>query len=284
MDLETRLAAYPNWIEGLALVEGVFVLLTLAEIGWNLLRNRSAALWENGANALVAIGYVLVERSAFGLLFFLGLLAVEPFALWALPVTPLTWISALVGVDFLYYWEHRFEHEVRALWTYHSVHHSSPEFDLTTAYRLSWVESAFLWVFFSPMILLGFPPAQTVIAVAVMVTYQTWIHTQRIDRLGLLEGVLNTPSAHRVHHGRNPEYLDKNYGGIFMIWDRLFGTYEPEGAPVDYGITKPLQSVNPFVIQFREFASIARDCVRARSIGSLWATLFGRPTAVVLGK
>ena len=277
MDLETRFAAFPNWLEGLAWAELAFVVLTLLEIGWNLATRQRSALRENAANAVIAVGNALVERTLLGFVFYLGLWAVESFALLSLPVTPLTWIAALLAVDFLYYWEHRIEHRVRLLWSYHSVHHSSPEFDLTTAYRLSWVESAVIWVFFAPMVLLGFDVVQTVIAFAVMTTYQTWIHTQRIGRLGPLEGVVNTPSAHRVHHGRNPEYLDKNYGGILMIWDRLFGTYAPERARVDFGVTHPIETANPIAIQFGEFAAIARDAWRSRDTASLRESLVGPP-------
>ena len=277
MDFETRLAAHSGWLETLALIELVFIALALVDVTLNFATQRRGALRENAANIATAVGYALAEATALGLVFYIGLLAVEPFALWQLPMTPLTWLAAIVAVDFLYYWEHRIEHGVRVLWSYHSVHHSSPEFDLTTAYRLSWIESLVVWIFYAPMVIFGFDVVQTVIAFAVMTTYQTWIHTRRIGRLGPLEGWLNTPSAHRVHHGRNREYLDKNYGGVLMVWDRLFGTYESERAPVEFGITKPLGSANPLTIQFRELASIARDCMRAKSAAELRRSVLGHP-------
>ena len=159
----------------------------------------------------------------------------------------------------------------------YSVHHSSPEFNLTTAFRLAWIEGAIVWIFFVPMVMVGFDPIQTLIAVLVVVTYQTWIHTRKIGKLGVLDRILNTASTHRVHHGMNARYLDKNFGGIFIMWDRLFGTYEAEEEPVMFGITEPVASANPFVVNFFEFYAIARDCIRSQRLGDCWCYLFGPP-------
>lgn len=171
---------------------------------------------------------------------------------------------ALLAADLTYYWMHRFEHEVRILWAYHSVHHSSPEFNLTTALRLAWIEGLVGWVFFVPTILIGFSAIQTIIAITVVVLYQTWIHTEKIGKLGWIDTVFNTPSVHRVHRASNKQNHDKNYGGILMVWDRLFGTYKAEDEQVTYGITTPIDTWNPLVINFHEFYKIARERWQAK--------------------
>ncbi len=155
------------------------------------------------------------------------------------------WAACLVGVDFLYYWFHRTSHEVGAVWATHVVHHQSEDFNLAVALRQGAFQGAFSWVFYLPLALLGFPPLVFLTVSSVNTLYQFWIHTETIRSLGPLERVFNTPSHHRVHHGRNPEYIDRNHAGMFIVWDRMFGTFEPERAPVVYGITTPLRSWNP---------------------------------------
>ena len=154
--------------------------------------------------------------------FILGLFVVEPFAPFSIPFTWWSWIAAVLVADLTYYWMHRIEHEVSFFWAYHSVHHSSPEFNLTTGLRLAWIEGLIEWLFFIPMIMMGFEVTQTIIAISIVVAYQTWIHTEKIDKLGWADRIFNTPSVHRVHHGSNAKYIDKNYGGILMVWDRMF--------------------------------------------------------------
>ena len=160
---------------------------------------------------------------------------------------------ALIAADITYYWMHRLEHEVRTLWAYHSVHHSSAELNLTTGLRLTWIKGVIEWLFFVPMILIGFSAIQTPITLSIVVLYQTWIHTEKIGKLGWADQIFNTPSVHRVHHGSNKEYHDKNYGGILMLWNRILGTYKMETEKVIYGITTPVGSCNPVVINFHEF-------------------------------
>ncbi len=180
-------------------------------------------------------------------------------------MTGWSWVIALLAADFTYYWMHRMEHERRFLWASHSVHHSSRDYNLSVALRLSVVEGSFEWLFLVPMILVGFNPFQAAIALLFVAQYQTWIHTDRIGKLGWLEGIFNTPSVHRVHHGSNPRYLDKNFGGVLIIWDKLFGTYEPESEPVVYGLTRNLDSSSPLVICFSEYARLWRDLRRCRT-------------------
>jgi sterol desaturase/sphingolipid hydroxylase (fatty acid hydroxylase superfamily) len=155
------------------------------------------------------------------------------------------WAACFLGVDFLYYWFHRMSHEVNAFWAGHVVHHQSEEFNLAVALRQGAFQGAISWVFYLPLAWLGFPPLVFLTLSSVNTLYQFWIHTRTIGRLGPLEWVLNTPSNHRVHHGRDPKYIDRNHGGTLIVWDRLFGTYAREEDEPVYGITKPLASWNP---------------------------------------
>ena len=157
----------------------------------------------------------------------------------------LAWIACFLGVDFFYYWFHRASHEVNAIWATHVVHHQSEEYNLAVALRQGALQGAMSWAFYLPLAWLGFPPLMFLTLSSVNTLYQFWIHTRAIGRLGPLEWLLNTPSNHRVHHGRNPRYIDRNHGGTLIVWDRLFGTYQAEDEEPVYGITKPLASWNP---------------------------------------
>jgi sterol desaturase/sphingolipid hydroxylase (fatty acid hydroxylase superfamily) len=167
------------------------------------------------------------------------------YRLMSVPGSVAAWALCFVGVDFLYYWFHRMSHEVNAFWAAHVVHHQSEEYNLAVALRQGAFQSAFSWVFYLPLALIGFPPLMFLTVSSVDTLYQFWIHTRAIGRMGPLEWVLNTPSNHRVHHGRNPKYIDRNHGGILIVWDRLFGTYQREEEEPAYGITTPLESWNP---------------------------------------
>ena len=185
--------------------------------------------------------------------------------------------AAMVAWDFLYYWDHRWMHEVRLLWANHVSHHSSERYNLSTALRQPWSGILTHWVFL-PMPLLGFSPAMTSKAGLYNLLYQYWVHTEAIDRLPApVEAVMNTASHHRVHHGANPQYLDKNYAGIFIIWDRFFGTFEPEVRRVKYGLTKNIDTFNPVRIAYHEFADIARDVRSAKGLRNKLGHIFGRP-------
>lgn len=158
----------------------------------------------------------------------------------------LSWFSLWLFVDFCYYWFHRTSHRCTFFWIGHSVHHQSEHYNFSVALRQGFFQSMTSWVFYLPIALIGFPAWMFIIMVSLNTIYQFWIHTQRIKTLGWLEHLFNTPSHHRVHHGKNPQYIDKNYAGSLIIWDKLFGTFEPEQAPVEYGVTEPLDSWNPF--------------------------------------
>ena len=179
-----------------------------------------------------------------------------------------TWVVALVLVDFAYYWQHRMSHRIRLFWAAHSVHHSSQHFNLSTAVRLPWlIPGSFLSAsVYVPLALIGIPVWMIFLSQAVVLLYQFPIHTERIDRLPrVIEYWFNTPSHHRVHHGANNPYLDRNYGGIFIIWDRMFGSYAEELEPVKYGLTKNIDTHNPIKVNFHEFGVMMRDVWRAKS-------------------
>jgi len=178
-----------------------------------------------------------------------------------------TYLFAILVLDFTYYWWHRLSHEVNVLWAAHVVHHQSEDYNLAVALRQAWLTGPTILPFELPLALLGVPVVPYAVGKAVVTLYQFWIHTELIGRMGPLERVLNTPSHHRVHHGIDPEYLDKNYGGIVIVWDRLFGTFKPEAEHPTYGITKPLRSFNPVwanVHVLAEMAALARATPRWR--------------------
>jgi len=204
--------------------------------------------------------------------------------LWlpAIPEWPATgvvsWVVVFVLVDLCYYFSHRYAHEINLLWAGHVVHHQSEEYNLPVALRQSALHGLMSWVFYIPLAFMGVPWQLFVASNAINLVYQFWIHTRAIGRMGrLTEWVMNTPSHHRVHHGVNPEYQDRNYAGVFIVWDRLFGTFEPEREEPVYGITKPLRSWNPLWANLHVFVQIARDAWKARRWADKLRVVFGRP-------
>jgi sterol desaturase/sphingolipid hydroxylase (fatty acid hydroxylase superfamily) len=261
-----------------------FILTMILEALW---ARRERRLW-NGARA---VGYT-ARDSAASLAMGLGNVAISAFTkvlalgAWTtlyqlaprkLPNVWWTWVLLLFAEDFCYYWFHRASHEVRFFWAAHINHHSSEHYNLSTALRQSWTTPLTTLPFWLPLPLLGFAPWMILTQQAISLLYQYWLHTESIGRLGPLEAVLNTPSHHRVHHGANPEYLDRNHAGIFIIWDKLLGTFEPEGAPVRYGLTKNLTSFNPVTIAFHEWRAIAHDVAHAPTLRAALGYLFGPP-------
>lgn len=192
-----------------------------------------------------------------------------------------TWLSAaacLLIVDFLYYVEHRASHRIRLLWAIsHSVHHSSPLFDQVTGLRVSFVDGFLSPWFYLPAVLIGFDPKLIIACFLVMVGYQQWLHTDSIGKLGWFDRVFNSPSNHRVHHAIQTQYLDKNYGGILILWDRLFGTYEPEGELPHYGLTHQIQSTNPITVHVSEAWNLLREMYRHNGLVVKLRMLLGPP-------
>lgn len=188
-----------------------------------------------------------------------------------------SWLVLFFAEDCCYYWFHRMHHEVRLLWAAHVNHHSSQHYNLSTALRqplLTPFTGPWFWM---PLPLLGFPPYMILTMQAISLLYQFWLHTEALDRLGPLEWVLNTPSHHRVHHGKNVPYLDKNHGGVLIIWDRLFGTFAREDEKVVYGLTTNIETFNPLRIGFHEVAAIARDVARAPTLAAKLGYMFAPP-------
>ncbi len=180
--------------------------------------------------------------------------------------SPLTWVAAFVLVDLCYWVYHWASHRVNFFWAMHVVHHSSEEYNLSTALRQSWLTNLTSWIFYLPAALLGVPPFVFVLCLTLNILYQFWIHTRLVGKLGPLELVFNTPSHHRVHHGIDPEYIDKNYGGVFIVWDRLFKTFVEERAEPSYGTVKPLSSFNPFWANLELFVHLAKMSRRTRRL------------------
>ena len=197
------------------------------------------------------------------------------FAWWS-------YILCFIAYDFVYYWSHRFQHTIRWGWASHVVHHSSQHYNLSTALRQPWV--SFVTGFFVlsiPLVLIGFHPALIAFSASLNLLYQFWIHTEVIDRLpGPVEAVMNTPSHHRVHHGKNPRYLDSNYAGVFIVWDRMFGTFVPEEKtdPVRYGLVKDIGTFNPLRVATHEYVGILKDASQpGLSLGQRLRYMFAPP-------
>lgn len=171
-----------------------------------------------------------------------------------------SFLLLIVLQDFFYYWFHRCSHRIRYMWAAHVVHHSSENMNFSTAFRQSLMYPiAGMWVFWLPLVIIGFSPNLVIFVVLLNLAFQFFVHTQSIKSLGPLEYIFNTPSHHRVHHGRNPQYIDKNYAGVLIIWDKLFGTFVKEEETVEYGITKPINSFNPITVTFKEWQDMFNE-------------------------
>ena len=192
---------------------------------------------------------------------------------------PLVWIGALVLYDFFYYWNHRAGHEVNLLWAAHVAHHNSEEYNLTTALRQSSTSFLYNWIFYLPMALLGIPLKVFVVAGLIDLLYQFWVHTQLVPKMGWWDRVFVMPSNHRVHHGQNDYCIDRNYGGIWIVWDRLFGTFaeERDDEPVVYGTRKPLASWNPMWSNLQTYAGIAQSVLATRDWRNKLMRVFAGP-------
>ena len=195
-------------------------------------------------------------------------------AIWA-------WVAIFLLEDVTYYWFHRLSHERRFWWASHVNHHTSQHYNLSTALRQTWTGGvAGTWLLWLPLSLIGFPPAMVAIQKGISLVYQFWIHTEAVGRLPRwVEAVFNTPSHHRVHHARNPRYLDSNYAGVLIVWDRLFGTFQAEldEEQCRYGVVKNLATFNPIRVAFHEWAAIFGDLARSRSLREVAGYMFGPP-------
>ena len=257
------------------------LLLMAFEAAWLLrVRQRTYPWREAAASFAIAIGNRLAQAAAPLLLAPVYLLA-WTFRIDTVPLD--TWwglATLFLAVEFAYYWMHRLSHECRWLWATHAVHHSPRHLNLTAAYRLGWTNLVSgQWLFWLPLVIVGFHPAAVFMMLGLNLLYQFWLHTELVPRLGPLEWLLNTPSHHRVHHATNPAYLDRNYGGVLIVFDRLFGSFAAErpDMPCRYGLVRQIDSHNPFVIAFGEWRGILRDLRAAGGWRDRLGFAFGPP-------
>lgn len=201
---------------------------------------------------------------------------------WYIPHTWWSYVLCFIVLDLCRYGAHKISHEQLFWWATHVTHHSSQQYNFSVSFRLSWMQSIKI-IFFIPVALCGFHPVVFFICNQVAVLYQFWIHTEMINKLHpIIEYIFVTPSHHRVHHGTNPQYIDKNYGSSLIIWDRMFGTFEPEGEKVVYGITEPVNSYNPVYLVFHVYIDIYKALKKTKSLKEAWTLLFGSPAGVKL--
>lgn len=221
----------------------IFLILIVVE--W-FLKSEAYQLNDSINNFSTGIFEQIASLPARGLVIFGYYYISEHYALLSInPHLISSWIILWLSVDFCYYWYHRASHRCNFFWIGHSVHHQSELFNLSVALRQGYWQTLTSWVFYLPLALIGFPTWMFILVSSCNTIYQFWIHTESINKMGWFEKIFNTPSHHRVHHGKNPQYIDKNYAGSLIIWDKFFGTFEPEIAPAEYGVTEPLDSWNP---------------------------------------
>jgi sterol desaturase/sphingolipid hydroxylase (fatty acid hydroxylase superfamily) len=245
----------------------LFVLTVVAELLWvRHLRAEGRPMvghtWKDTlASLTMGMGNAVVNLAWKGVSF-AGYLALYHWTPLRMGSGVWAWVLLFVAEDFCYYWYHRIHHESRFFWASHVVHHSSQHYNLSTALRQPWAVPTW-WPFWAPLALLGFHPAMIVIQQSLNLLYQYWIHTEAIGKLPRpVEWLFNTPSHHRVHHAANPQYLDKNYAGTLMVWDRLFGTFAPEEEKPVYGLTKNIGTHNPLRIFVHEYVALFRDALK----------------------
>jgi sterol desaturase/sphingolipid hydroxylase (fatty acid hydroxylase superfamily) len=252
----------------LVLIEGLLI------VGW---KKQKYPWQENFISLLIAIGHRISQ-----------IIPTTGFLIFAwnhriFTISLNDWWNVLllfICLEFAYYWFHRASHRIRWFWASHLVHHSPKHFNLSAAYRLGWTGGiSGSAIFFMPLAWLGFEPSAIAIALLLNLLYQFWIHTELIPKLGFLEWFLNTPSHHRVHHASNSEYIDRNYGGVLIIFDRLFGTFTSENTsnPPVYGLTHPIKSSNPFKIALQEWMQMFKDVISTNSWHKRFCYTFAPP-------
>ena len=213
-----------------------------------------------GTSILMGLGNVLIGLFTKAIVLSLFYLMYNFYHLFDIPFVWWSWVIILFADDFCYYWFHRVSHESRFFWASHVVHHSSQKYNLSTALRQTWTGSFYSFVFWVPLIFIGFHPVMVLVQMSISLIYQYWIHTELIMKLPkFIEAIFNTPSHHRVHHASNPQYLDRNYAGIFIIWDRMFGTFELEREKPIYGLVKNIETYNPVKVAFLEWYGMLKD-------------------------
>jgi alkylglycerol monooxygenase len=269
------MSGYNSGMDLIALAVPFFLLALIVELAIDRRRGTGLYRANDAINSLSAgtlsttIGYFtkLLPLIAWGFVLENFALIDMPLAWFdASPSGIALWVTAALAWDFCYYWFHRFSHEISILWAAHAVHHQSEDYNLSTALRQTSTGFLFGWIFYVPLFVIGFPLEVLVTVNAVNLIYQFWVHTQVVRRMGALDRILVTPSNHRVHHAQNEIYIDKNYGGMLILWDRLFGTFEDErdDEPVVFGVRKPLANWNPFWANLQVYDYLLFDARHAR--------------------
>ena len=258
----------------------VFLAILFESILYRRHFNKSYPWAESATSLGVGLGHQLT--GIINLLLIQGVMAsfIWKYRFFTMPDAWWTYPALFIGLEFCYYWYHRASHEVYLMWATHSTHHSPNEMTLSAAYRLGWMPFlSFTWVFFLPLVLIGFSPVTVFTMLSISLMYQFWLHTKLINKLGFLEGIFNTPSSHRVHHASNTAYLDKKYGGILILFDRLFGTYAKEEDDVEivYGLTHPNYSANPFSVVFHVWGELLSKFFAKSSVSEKIKLLFLPP-------
>ncbi|WP_226467908.1 sterol desaturase family protein [Luteimonas panaciterrae] len=259
----------------------VFLALIIWEaLYWRRRQPENYSLKDVASNAVLALMHQASDAIAWTVvtgLFYL----VYQYRVFDLPPASVWTIAALfVAQDFFYYWFHRASHRIRWMWASHVTHHSSERLNFSTAFRQSLTYPiSGMWLFWLPLAWLGFDPTHIIAVVAINLAFQFFVHTQAVGKLGWLEYVFNTPSHHRVHHARNPKYIDRNYAGVLIIWDKLFGTYvdEDPAVPCEYGIIGQIHSHNPITLTFHEWIAMFRDAARVGGLRGALGQLFCPP-------
>ncbi|MFM9979043.1 MAG: sterol desaturase family protein [Sphingomonadaceae bacterium] len=263
----------------------VFLALALVEYGWRTRVAKRGYDWRASMGSIgIGIGQFLIKPLTAGFVtaVFMTVHVHAPVKLsiedWRI------WFVAFFAVEFVYYWFHRISHTVNWFWATHAVHHSANEMTLPAAIRLGWTgQVSGVWMFFLPLIAVGFPPVMIVGLLGANLIYQYGLHTEAIPKLwGPIEYIFNTPSHHRAHHASNEALLDKNFGGVLIVFDRLFGTFaaEPDAGGLSYGLVKPLRSNNPFTIAFAQWIAMGRAFAAANTIRARVQVLLGLPAAL----
>ncbi len=265
----------------ITLATPIFFLLIFIEWLAGGLRGRNTYRMNDAVNS-IGLGIISQVIGVFAKLLQVGLyaLTVQHATLFALPAdNPAVWLAALLGYDFCYYWLHRMGHEVNILWAAHVVHHQSEAYNLSTALRQTGSGALLGWLFYLPLAIAGVPVSVFVAVALIDLLYQFWVHTQQIGKLGWFDRVFVSPSNHRAHHGVNDRYLDRNYGGILILWDRLFGTFveEDDADPVVYGTRSPLRSWNPVWANLEVYHALWLDAWHARNWIDKLRVWFARP-------
>ncbi|MGH1541294.1 MAG: sterol desaturase family protein [Arenicella sp.] len=273
--IETLHYAIDDWGLVVAVIIFGFELLLLS-----LRKKVNKGVWGDVFANFMTLGFFIAINT-----FLIGILYVSVFywvyinfSITHLSTNLWTVLACIVLADIAYYWEHRFVHRVGFGWATHSVHHSSPYFNISVAYRFGPLDGLMPLFFHLPLAILGFNPLLIFFAEMLVQVYQTLLHTEIVRKLPRpIEAIFNTPSHHRVHHGSNRQYIDKNYAGIFIIWDRLFGTFAKEQEKVIYGVTKPIETINPFKVFFLGYARLLQKMLKAGSFANAIGYFFRPP-------